>query len=100
MSSQTLEISPRSDGARYRRVTLTVDRDGALTLMSLELGGGPLDPWGLDEEEVTLCVPPGQLGSLALALAAEVLGGGDDAVHRLGDICDRHGVGFQVACWS
>lgn len=100
MLSQTLELSPRSDGARYRRVTLSVDRDGALTLMSLEVGGGDLDVFGLDDLELTLHVPPTQVGRLALALAAELLADGEDAVSRLSDICDKHGVDCRVACWS
>ncbi len=54
----------------------------------------------MDDEEVTLSVAPDQVGRLALALAAEVLKGGADAVARLGDICDAHDVPCRIACWT
>ena len=56
--------------------------------------------WGADDEEVVLSVPADQAPRLALALAAELLKGGEDAVRRLGEICDAHGVAYQVAHWT
>jgi len=100
MTSQRLELAPRSDGPRYRRVTLAVERNGALTLNLHEMGAGALAPWGADDEEVTLSVAPEQVGRLALALAAEILKGGDDAVQRLSDICEANDVPCRIAWWS
>ena len=99
MTPQKLDLAPRSDGARYRRVTLAVDEGGALTLGAHEMGAGELAAWN-DDAEVTLSVAPGQVGRLVLALAAEILAGGDDAVARLARICEEHDVPCRIACWS
>ena len=100
MTPQRLELAPRSDGARYRRVTLTVERDGAITLSAHEMGADSRAAWGLDDEEVTLSVPSDQVARLALALAAEILKGGKDAVERLAAICEASDVPCRIACWS
>ena len=100
MTPQRLELSPRSDGARYRRVTLAVERDGAITLNAHDMGAGAGAEWGLDDAEVTLSVPPDQVGRLALALAAELLKGGKGATKQLADICEAHDVPCRIACWS
>jgi hypothetical protein len=96
---QRVELAPRSDGARYRRVTLAVDHDGVMSLSAHEMGGGELAAWE-DDEEVTLSVVSDQVARLALALAAEILAGGDDAVARLARICEKHDVPCRIACWS
>jgi hypothetical protein len=100
MTPERRELAPRSDGARYRRVTLAVDRDGALTLNAHDMGAGDADAWGLDDEEVTVIVPPEQVGRLALALASEILEGGDQAVKRLTEICQANDVDCRIACWT
>jgi hypothetical protein len=81
-------------------VTLAVERDGAVTLSSLEIGGGPGAEWGLDDEDVTLTIPGEQVGRLALALAAELLKGGADPVRQLAEICEANAVFCKIACWS
>jgi hypothetical protein len=100
MTLRRLELAPRSDGARYRRVTLAIEPDGAVTLNVLDLGAGAGAEWGLDEEEVSLSVPPEQVGRLALALAAEMLKGGKDAVKQLATICEANDVSCRIADWS
>jgi hypothetical protein len=95
-----IDLLRRSDGPRYRRVTLIVARSGALTLNVHDMGATLEAAWGLDDEEVTLSVSPDQVGRLALALAAEVLKGGADAVGRLGDICEARDVPCRIACWT
>jgi hypothetical protein len=95
-----LELAPRSDGARYRRVTLAVDCSGSVTLNAHEMGAGAEAAWGLDDEEVTLSVAPEQVPRLAAALAAEILRGGQDAVARLAQICESNDVPCRIACWS
>ena len=95
-----LELAPRSDGARYRRVTLAVDSSGSITLAAHEMGAGADAAWGLDEEEVTLSVAPELVPRLAAALAAEILKGGNDAVARLAQICETNDVACRIACWS
>lgn len=94
------QLAPRSDGARYRRVTLAVEDSGAVTLNAHEMGAAPDDAWGLDDEEVTLSVAPGEVARLAAALAAEILKGGGDAVTRLAQICEANDVTCRIACWS
>jgi hypothetical protein len=100
IAPKTVELAPKSDGARYRRVTLKVERDGGLELASHEMGASLEAAWGLDDDEVTLTVPGDQVGRLALALAAELLRGRKDAVETLAAICEAHGVGFRAACWT
>lgn len=95
-----VELSPRTDGARYRRVTLELEGDGAVTLNAHETGGGLRAAWGEDDAEVSLRVPAGEAPRLALALAAEILVGGKDAAARLAAICEAHGVSFQIASWT
>jgi len=95
-----LELSPRRDGPRYRRVTLAVANDGSLVLHAHEMGGNLEAAWGVDDDEATLSVPSDQLGRLALALAAEVLKGGDDALARLSGICEAHDVRCRIAHWT
>jgi hypothetical protein len=95
-----LDLSPRSDGPRYRRVTLAVEANGAITLSALEMGAAPDAAWGLDEDEVTLSVASDQVPRLAVALAAEILKGGKDAVARLAEICETNDVPCRIACWS
>ncbi len=100
MTPQRLELAPRSDRARYRRVTLAVEASGSITLSAHEMGVGPGAEWGLDDEEVTLSVAPEQVARLAAALAAEILKGGKDAVARLAQICETNDVPCRIACWS
>ena len=99
-SSRAVELSPRSDGARYRRVTLALAPDGGLALASHEMGAAPGAVWGLDDAEVTLTVAADELGPLALALARELLAGHPDAVGRLRDLCEAHGIEARIACWT
>jgi hypothetical protein len=94
------ELAPRSDGARYRRVTLIVEHDGALSLNQHQMGAGPGSEWGLDDEEVTLTVPPAHVARLALALAAELLRGDAGDLQQLSQICEANDVPCRIACWS
>jgi len=41
-----VELAPRSDGARYRRVSLALEQDGALLLTSHEMGASLEAAWG------------------------------------------------------
>jgi hypothetical protein len=100
VTPQRLELAPRSDGARYRRVSLVVDESGALTLHTHEMGASPWAAWGVDDEEVTLSVAADQVARLALALAAEVLKDGQGASARLAEICEAHDVPCRIACWT
>ncbi len=95
-----LELSPPTDGARYRRVTLDVAGDGSVVLRTHEMGASLEAAWGVDDDEVTLSVPADQVARLALALAAEVLKGGDNALARLSDICQAHDLSCRVASWT
>ena len=97
---RSIELAPRSDGARYRRVTLLIEADGSLTLRAHEMGAASEAAWGLDDDEVTLTVPAGQVARLALALAAELLAGGADAIDRLDELCAAHDVPHRLARWT
>lgn len=94
-----IELTPRSDGARYRRVALALE-GGDLVLSSHETGASLEAAWGLDDEEITVRIAPDQLARLALGLLAERLAGGDDAVRALSELCDEHGVDYRAACWT
>jgi hypothetical protein len=98
--AHTVELAPRSDGARYRRVSLALERGGDLILTSHEMGASLEAAWGLDDAEITLQVAPDQLARLALALVAERLAGGEDAVQALAELCEEHGVDYRTACWT
>lgn len=98
--TETIELSPRSDGARYRRVTLATQPDGSVLLRSHEMGAEPNAAWGLDDDETTLRVSADHVARLAIALAAEFLQGGDDAVARLAEICEAYEVACRVARWT
>ncbi len=100
MTLHRLELVPRSDGGRRRRVTLIVERDGAISLNKHEMGAWPSAAWGLDDDEVTLSVSRDQLGRLALALAAEILAGEKDAVGRLAALCAFNDIPCRVARWT
>jgi hypothetical protein len=63
------------------------------------MGAGEFAAW-LDDDEVTLSVAPEHVARLALALAADILSGGDGAVARLARICEDHDVPCRIACWS
>jgi hypothetical protein len=93
------ELTPRSDGARYRRVALALEA-GDLVLSSHEMGASLEAAWGLDDEEITVRIGADQLARLALGLVAERLAGGDDAARVLAELCDEHGVAYRTACWS
>jgi hypothetical protein len=79
---------------------LRIEADGALALRSHDMGASLEAAWGFDDDEVTLNVPADQVGRLALALAAEILSGGDGAVARLGDICADYDVPCRIARWT
>jgi hypothetical protein len=98
--SAIVDLAPRSDGARYRRVSLVLEPGGALELTSHEMGASFEAAWGLDDEETTLRIAPDQLARLTLALLADRLGSGQDAVRVLADLCDEHGVEYRAACWT
>jgi len=99
-----VELAPRSDGARYRRVSLALEADGALLLTSHEMGASLEAAWGLDDKEITVRVAPDQLARLALALALALVAGqlalGKDAVQALSDLCEEHGIDSRTACWT
>ena len=97
--SSPVELTPRSDGARYRRVALALE-GGDLVLSSHDVGASLEAAWGLDDEEITVRIAPDQLARLALALVAERLAGGEDAVQALSDLCDEHGVDYRTVCWT
>ncbi len=100
MSPEKLELRRPSDGACYRRVTLAIERDGALTLHEHEIGAGQGDAWGQDEQEFTLSIPPDQVSRLALILAGEMLKGEREVAKRLTEICEANDVDCRIACWS
>ncbi len=89
-----------TDSARYRRMTLELDADGGITLLSHEMGGTDEAPWGVDDAEITVRLDPEAVGRLAFALLAEALKGRDDTVASLVGLCEAHGADPEVAHWT
>ena len=100
LPTKLIELTPRSDGARYRRVSLVIEPCGALVLRSHEMGASQQAAWGLDDDEVTLSVAADDVSRLAMALAAEMLKGGKGAVARLAERCEDYDVPYQSARWT
>ena len=93
-------LLPRSDGPRYRQLTLALSSGGELTLTSHEMGVSLEAAWGDDDHEVTLSLPAGTLARLAFILLSEQLKDRNDGLEHLLMICERHGVAHQLACWT
>jgi hypothetical protein len=81
-------------------VMLGVADEGSVVLRTHEMGASLEGAWGVDDDEVTLTMPADQVARLALAPAAEVLKGGDNALARLSKICEAHDVSCRVASWT
>jgi hypothetical protein len=96
---EPIALLAKSDGARWRRLTLARGKDGALVMTAHDMGGAPEAAWS-DDREVTLEVPQEALAQLAVALAAELFRGRTDAVAQLASICDAHDIEHRVALWS
>lgn len=98
-------LLPRSDGARYRRLTLEQAVDGAVVLTSHDMGGSDLAPWGADDEEITVTLAPRDARRLTserltFERLAALLAGHEDAVRRLIALCEARGVTPVVAHWT
>jgi hypothetical protein len=89
-----------TDSARYRRMTLELDTDGGITLLSHEMGGSDEAPWGADDEEITVRLDPEAVSRLAFGLLAEALKGRTDAASALVALGDAHGVDTKMANWT
>ena len=100
LTRQRIELAPKSDGARYRRLTLERRGDGGLLLRSHIMGGAFEAAWGVDDEEITVRLAAGQVGRLALALLAERLTGEVDPAKALIDLCDTHEIEVETANWT
>ncbi|MDB5483169.1 MAG: hypothetical protein JWO83_4222 [Caulobacteraceae bacterium] len=96
----TKRLLAPNDGARFRRMTLELDPDGGITLLSHEMGGTDQAPWGVDDEEITVRLDPEATSRLAFALLAEVLKGRSDAVPALLALAEAHGADAEVANWT
>jgi hypothetical protein len=88
------------DGARYARVEVRATRDGALEILSHEMGAGDRAVWGEDDHEVTLRLEPRDLAKLASALLTERCGGRADALEAVRAICEEHDVPVKVSVWT
>lgn len=96
----TKRLLAPSDGARFRRMTLELEPDGGITLLSHEMGGSDEAPWGVDDEEIAVRLDPETTSRLAFALLAEVLKGRTDGVQALLTLCEAHGADAVVANWT
>jgi hypothetical protein len=95
-----IELAPKSDGARYRRITLELEADGAVFLRSHAMGAAFEAVWGVDDEEITVRLPAAEVARLALALIAEQLAGERDAARALIELCETHEIGSETANWT
>ena len=97
---ERVELAPRSDGARYRRITLELENDGGIFLRFHEIGGAAGAAWGVDDEEITVRVSPGQARRLAFRMIAEHLADRADAPRALIELCETQGVRCEAARWT
>ena len=97
---ERMELAPRSDGARYRRLTLEQDADGAVFLRSHIMGAAFEAVWGVDDAEITVRLAAGQVGRLALALLVERLADQPDAAQALIALCEAYDIDFEAANWT
>jgi hypothetical protein len=93
-------LLPRSDGARYRQLTLVLGAGGGLTLTSHEMGAGLEAAWGADDNETTLTLRSEAVARLAFALLCEQLEGRPDGLERLASYCEQYGIETERACWT
>jgi hypothetical protein len=100
MTPEHIELAPRSDGGRYRRLTLALEADGSLVLSSHSTGASMIAAWGEDDQEITVRVPSSELARLAFSLLAEKLRDEPDAARVLADLCEEHALDFEVASWT
>jgi hypothetical protein len=93
-------LLPRSDGARYRQLTLALGAGGGLALTSHEMGGSLEAAWGADDNETTLTLRSDAVARLAFAMLCEQLQGRPDGLERLASICEQYGIETELACWT
>lgn len=93
-------LLPRSEGTRYRQLTLVLDASGGLTLTWREMGVTPEAAWGADDNEVTLHVRGEDAARLTFALLSERLEGRPDGLDDLLALCARNNVEHQLARWT
>jgi hypothetical protein len=93
-------LLPRSEGTRYRQLTLELDASGAIALTWHETGAAPEAAWGGDDNEVTLRVRSDAVARLAFAMIEEQLRGRTDGLDQLRALCTRHGIEHDLACWT
>lgn len=100
MVAERVELAPRSDGARYRRVTLDLEKDGTVFFRFHETGGSIEAAWGADDEEITVRIGADQARRLAFMMIAEHLADRPDATQALIELCEARGVEFEAAQWT
>ena len=81
-------------------MTLELDADGAITLLSHHMGMGDAAPWGADDDEITIRLAPATASRLAFALLTQALKGREDGVSALLDLCEAYGADPEVANWT
>jgi len=100
MGRRTQRLLTPWDGARYRRMTLELEADGAITLLSHQMGAGDAAPWGADDAEITVRLEPAAASRLAFALLTQILDGRTDGVRALLALCEAYGAEAEVANWT
>ncbi len=89
-----------SDGPRYRQIVLTLGAAGDIGLALHEMGGSPTAPWGFDDLEITARLDPAAATRLTFDTLVGRLNGHADALERLLELCEAHGVIPEIACWT
>jgi hypothetical protein len=93
-------LLPRSDGLRYRQLTLVLGDDGEISLTDHQMGASLEAAWGGDDNEVSLTIPAEAAARLAFVLLAARLDGRTDAREQLAALCEQYGVDHTIACWT
>jgi hypothetical protein len=100
MMGERVELAPRSDGARYRRITLDLEADGTVFFRFHETGGSLQAVWGADDKEITVRISADQARRLAFNMIAERLKDQPDPSRALIALCEARGIEFEAAQWT
>jgi hypothetical protein len=101
MSSQAARKSLwRTDGARYGRCDVTATALGGLEITHHDMGAGEWAPWGVDDHELSLELPPSAAAELAICLLRDRFGGRSDAFEAIRAYCDEHDIDATLGQWT
>ena len=90
----------RTDGARYGRSDVAATEPGGLEITHHDMGATDRAPWGEDDNELSLALPPAAVAELAIALLRERFGGQADALQAIRAYCEANDVETTLRAWT